>query len=306
MRTIDLPGTRVSRSISAVTVTYNSARIVRDALASLPDGLEIICVDNASTDDLGSALQGLPIRRIDNCRNLGFGTACNVGAAAASGEFILFINPDVRVTPRSIDALIEAVERYPDCNVFSPRTNTPDGRLWFREQTEVDRLSGVSSPRRVRDIWGDCCVRFVDGGIFLIRRSLFLEMGGFDEGIFLYFEDDDLSHRLRQRNEPLILVGDAHAIHDIGNSVQRSALAQIHRHRAKVRSEIYLRRKYEIPFKPARAFAQCLAKTIFYCLTFNRTRLLNSIGRLMGLLDASRYEDTPRMECTSSSEYGSG
>ncbi|WP_084640053.1 glycosyltransferase family 2 protein [Kaistia adipata] len=278
----------MSRSISAVTVTYNSAGIVREALACLPDGPEIICVDNASTDDLGSVLQGLPVRRIDNGRNLGFGCACNIGAAAASGEFILFINPDVRVTPRSIDALLEAVERYPDCNVFSPRTTTPKGRLWFRDQTEVDRLSGTPPPMRVREIAGDCCVRFVDGGIFLIRRSLFLEMGGFDEGIFLYFEDDDLSHRLRQRNEQMILVSDAHAIHDVGNSVERSALARIHRHRAKAQSEVYLRRKYKIPFKPGRAFVQSLAKASFYCLTLNRDRLLNTLGRLLGLSEAIR------------------
>jgi N-acetylglucosaminyl-diphospho-decaprenol L-rhamnosyltransferase len=289
---IDLPATRVTRSVSAITVTYNSAGIVRGALSSLPTGTEIICVDNGSTDDLSHALRGLPVKRIDNGRNLGFGTACNIGAAAASGEYLLFINPDVRIAPKAIAALLEAIGRYPDCNVFLPRTNTPDGKLWFREQSEIDRLSGIPPPRRVREISGDCCVRFVDGGIFLIRRTLFLEIGGFDERIFLYFEDDDLSYRLRQRDEPLILVGEALAVHDVGNSVERSAPARIDRHRSKMRSEIFLRRKYKIQFNPTRALSQCIAKVAFYCLTFNRDRLLNSIGRLLGLIDAFRDRDT--------------
>jgi N-acetylglucosaminyl-diphospho-decaprenol L-rhamnosyltransferase len=63
----------MNRSISVVTVTHNSAHTVRGALARLPSGLEIVCVDNASTDDLSAALAGLVVHRIDNPVNLGFG-----------------------------------------------------------------------------------------------------------------------------------------------------------------------------------------------------------------------------------------
>jgi N-acetylglucosaminyl-diphospho-decaprenol L-rhamnosyltransferase len=278
-------GSVMNESISVVTVTHNSAHIVRGALARLPSGLEIVCVDNASTDDLSAALAGLAVHRIDNAVNLGFGHACNIGAAAASGEYLLFINPDVRIGTDAVDALLQAAERYPDCGVFVPRTNTADGRLWFREQSEIDRLSGVPSPPRIRQIWGDCCVRFVNGGVFMIKRTLFLETGGFDEDIFLYFEDDDLSHRLLQRDEPLILVSDAHAVHDVGTSVAQSTRSRIFRHRSKMRSEIHLRRKYGIVYHPFVDILRYLAKISFYCLTLNRDRLINSLGRLIGIFD---------------------
>lgn len=281
-----------SLSITAITVTHNSAHIVRKALASLPAELEVICVDNASADDLAAALSGLPVHRIDNDTNLGFGRACNIGAAAASGEYLLFMNPDVCLAAGAIDALLEAARRYPNGNVFMPRTTTADGRLWFHAQNEIDRLSGVPSPQRISQIRGDCCVRFVDGGVFMIRRTLFLAMGGFDEGIFLYFEDDDLSYRLLQQHEPLIFVSDAHAIHDVGSSVAKTTRSQIMRHRLKMRSEVYLRRKYGIAYRPLVDILRYLAKISFYCLTLNRTRSLNSLGRLIGvfesILDRSR------------------
>lgn len=276
----------MNRSISVVTVTHNSAHTVRGALVRLPLGTEIVCVDNASTDDLSAALSGLTVHRIDNAVNLGFGHACNIGAAAASGEHLLFINPDVRLDAGAVDALLQATERYPNCSVFVPRTNTVDGRLWHREQSEIDRLSGVSLPTRIRQVWGDCCVRFVNGGVFMIKRKLFLDTGGFDEDIFLYFEDDDLSHRLMQRNEPMILVSGAHAVHDIGTSVAQSIGSRIFRHRSKMRSEIHLRRKYGIAYSPFVDILRYSMKIGFYCLTLNRNRLINSLGRLIGIFDS--------------------
>ncbi|QND57836.1 glycosyltransferase family 2 protein [Mesorhizobium huakuii] len=276
----------MNTSITAITVTHNSAHTVRGALARLPPGLEIVCVDNASTDDLSAALSGLAVHRIDNAVNLGFGHACNIGAAAASGEYLLFINPDVRLETDAVDALMQAAERYPNCGVFVPRTNTVDGRLWFREQSEIDRLSGVSLPTRVRQVWGDCCVRFVNGGVFMIKRTLFLDTGGFDEDIFLYFEDDDLSYRLLQRDEPMILVSGAHAVHDIGTSVAQSTRSRIFRYRSKMRSEIHLRKKYGIAYSPFVDILRYSTKIGFYCLTLNRNRLINSLGRLIGIFDS--------------------
>jgi N-acetylglucosaminyl-diphospho-decaprenol L-rhamnosyltransferase len=279
-------GSVINRSVSVITVAYNSAHVIRGALAKLPAGVEIICVDNASVDDIAAALLDLRVHRIDNTENIGYGRACNVGASAASGEYLLFMNPDVRLDGGALTALLEAAERYPDCNVFMPRTMTANGRLWFHGQNEIDRLSSVPPPPRVRDICGDCCVRFVDGGVFMIRRTLFLEMGGFDEGIFLYFEDDDLSHRLLQRREPLIFVNDAHAVHDVGGSVAKSVRSQIMRHRSKMKSEVYLRRKYGISYRPFVDIMRYVAKIVFYCLTINRSRLLNSLGRLIGVVES--------------------
>jgi N-acetylglucosaminyl-diphospho-decaprenol L-rhamnosyltransferase len=272
--------------ISVVTVTHNSAHTVRSALTRLPPGLEIVCVDNASTDDLSAALRGLVVHRIGNAENLGFGRACNIGAAAASGEYLLFINPDVRLATDAVEVLLEAAERYPECSVFVPRTSTVDGRLWLREESEVERLSGVQLPARIREVWGDCCVRFVNGGVFMIKRALFLDLGGFDEDIFLYFEDDDLSHRLLQRSEPMILVSEAHAIHDVGTSVAQSTRSRILRYRSKMRSEIHLRRKYGITYHPFLGILRYSTKICFYCLIFRRDRLVNSLGRLIGIFDS--------------------
>jgi GT2 family glycosyltransferase len=89
-----------------------------------------------------------------------------------------------------------------------------------------------------------------------------------------------------QRNEPMILVSGAHAVHDIGTSVAQSIGSRIFRHRSKMRSEIHLRRKYGIAYSPFVDIVRYSTKIGFYCLTLNRNRLINSVGRLIGIFDS--------------------
>jgi N-acetylglucosaminyl-diphospho-decaprenol L-rhamnosyltransferase len=103
-------------SFSVVTVAHQSAGVIRRALTPFPPDYEIICIDNASTDDLDHALIGLSVIRIRNEKNLGYGRAWNQGVKVATGTFILFMNPDV--DPGAVDALSAAVLRYPEASVF--------------------------------------------------------------------------------------------------------------------------------------------------------------------------------------------
>lgn len=238
--------------LSVVLVTYNSAHVVGAALSSLPPGCQLICVDNASKDDLGSALAGFDVALIRNSVNRGYGAACNQGAREATGQFVLFMNPDVTFEPGAIRALLDAARRYPDCRTFVPRTHTSDGKLWFDDRSGTDRMLGRHREVATTKLGGDCCVRFADGGAFMIDRELFLDIGGFDEGFLLYYEDDDLSHRLVQRGEPIIVVDDAVAIHAVGTSVALGRRGVISRNRAKKNSEIHFKTKYGVPLSRAR------------------------------------------------------
>ena len=128
-------------AISIVIVSYNSGHILGECLSRLPDSAEIIVVDNASSDNSARVAGNYPVRLLTLPQNVGYGCACNRGAEAASGDFILFMNPDVRLESGSIDRLAEAAEHYPGAAAFAPRLLKPDGNIVFQ-----DFLNSLSAP----------------------------------------------------------------------------------------------------------------------------------------------------------------
>lgn len=275
-------------ALSVVTVAYQSAGVIRYTLASLPPVREIICIDNASTDDLDGALAGLGVKIVRNKTNIGYGRACNQGAKAATGSFILFMNPDVVFLDGALQALVDAADRYPDAGVFFPLTVTADHGIWFHEQPAIVRLRQRRVRRPPPEIAGDCCNQFVDGGAFVIRASLFREIGGFDERIFLYFEDDDLSLRLLDRGEPMILVHDARAVHNLNTSTAFTVRGLAARNYHKKRSEIYVTQKHGYEYDYRRDLMNHIGKAFFYALTLKWSRMVGAYGRTRGILSARR------------------
>ncbi|MCX5578965.1 glycosyltransferase family 2 protein [Kaistia terrae] len=270
------------KSVSVVVVAYNSAHIIAGALSELDGVREIICIDNASSDDLSMALSGIRAKIVRNEANIGFGRACNQGSAVASGEFVLFINPDVRVNGETLPRLLEAVRRYPDCGVFLPMTRRSDGGLWIKN-APAGHVSRGRNREVIGQVGGDFCSQFLDGSIFLIRRSLFTDFGGFDRNIFLYYEDDDLSRRLGAARSPIIIVKDSFAMHGAGESVSGGVSKEIYRNKHKKISEIYYNRKYGIEYNIVFDVFRHLFKAVFYAVVFDKRRLMSSLGRILGL-----------------------
>jgi GT2 family glycosyltransferase len=271
-------------NLSAIIVTHNSARVVGKLVASLPSGMEIICVDNASADDVAAAVRGFPAKLIRNRRNLGYGAACNRGAAEATADFLLFLNPDIDLAANALAEIDAAAARYPDCSVFSPRIEDEGGRVENRDYNFIERAGASRLVRQRQPFTGDCCIHFLHGGAFVIRRATFLALGGFDDRIFLYHEDDDLAARLLAKREPIIYV---HAA-EVRHGVQRSATPTLRRryfmNLHKKRSEVYVRRKYGLAYHRALDVADLCARVLIYALTFNRYRLFGAAGRLAGAL----------------------
>jgi N-acetylglucosaminyl-diphospho-decaprenol L-rhamnosyltransferase len=199
-------------SLSVVFVTYNSARTIGEALRSvgthLP-GAEIVVVDNGSTDEtLRVVRESSSARLVEGHGNVGFGAGVNLGARAASGDLLIALNPDSAIVQADAELLCEAARRSPvgmrGCLL---RDEGRDHYLkysewgwrrellwlivqWFLIPREMD-AHRPSSRRTHSRSW-------VSGAAFVVSRAEFLELGGFDEDIFLYFEDVDLSRRYRE------------------------------------------------------------------------------------------------------------
>ncbi len=209
--------------VSVVLVTYDSAEVIGAALASLGDGVEVIVVDNASRDRTVEVARAAGARVIICDENKGFGTACNIGARATARPLLLFFNPDATVHADTLARLTAAMDRNSDWVAANPRILSPSGKQFFRQAT---RLEPEIGRRRDRLPQADREIRVLSGSALLVRRPIFDAVGGFDERIFLYCEDDDLSLRLA----PLGKLGYVHdaVIEHIGGASSPDSPAMVH------------------------------------------------------------------------------
>jgi len=199
--------------ISAVIVTYDSAECVGRCIASirqaLPDA-EVVVVDNASRDETIRAVQDAAhdVQLVQNSANIGFGRACNIGARAARGSHLLFVNPDVVVTEVDRLKLGRVLASRPLGLVAPALEGEGDRRRaeswWSREYLFLTfaTLRPHQLPARRRIFRGNRPA-WVSGAMLFALRDEFLGIGGFDARFFLYYEDRDLSHRYRDARMPI-------------------------------------------------------------------------------------------------------
>ncbi len=198
---------------SVIVVTFNSAETIRQGLESLPASVEVIVVDQCSTDDSVSVIKAsFPnVNVIAAGQNRGFGAGCNLGAANATREILVFLNPDTVVSSGSIEQLADDALGEPV--LVGPRIRGSDGtdetRARFPSNLASD-LGEIFLPVAVTDrvfrrdiprtsdvyrLGGE--VGYVQGAYMVLHRKHFEKIGGFDERLFLYHEEESLARRLR-------------------------------------------------------------------------------------------------------------
>ena len=229
--------------IDVVVVSYNSRDHLRACVEQLAGagGFTVIVVDNASTDGSVDALAGLPVTILALSSNGGFAHGCNVGWRRGRSPFVLFLNPDAAIDPASVRRLAGVLERDHRVSVAAPKIVNADGALDY----SLRRFSRVRSTfaralflHRLfpRAAWADEIVRhgevyesagsadWVSGACMLIRRSALEQLDGFDEGFFMYCEDQDICRRVWNAGEQVRYEPSATCIHEGGASAPRAAL----------------------------------------------------------------------------------
>lgn len=266
-----------------VSVSYNSAAVLGDMLASLPSGAARIVVDNGGSDDTAgiAAAHGARLVRLD--RNQGFGRGCNAGAALAGSEFLFFVNPDAALDEGCIERLVAAADTRPDASAFNPRIANPSGRVEFKRRSILlPRAEWLPQgvPGAVTE------VPALAGGALFVRRACFEAVGGFDPAIFLYHEDDDLSIRLRGSCGPLLFVPEAGVRHRAGHSSGRSAAVARFKGFHMARSRIHALAKHGRPLPWLRTFAGALGNLVLPHNLLSARRRAKHWGQVQGALSA--------------------
>jgi hypothetical protein len=215
---------------------------------------EVIVVDNASTDGSVDAVvsrrgHDARVRIVRNAQNLGFGPGCNRGAAIATGDALLFLNPDCAVTPDTLARLRAAadptfgllgVDIIDADGVSEPASRRRDPLLrralmaitgLARFERRWPALAGVVlPPASNRPPLED--VDAVSGALMYLPRAVFDRIGGFDEGYFLHAEDLDLCRRVRDAGMRVACVNAIKVVHGKGGSSRhRPLFVARHKHR---------------------------------------------------------------------------
>jgi hypothetical protein len=227
--------------ISIVTVNWNAGNLLRECLESViannkGEVSQIIVVDNGSTDGSADDVDGLTgVKVIRTGDNLGFAAACNIGAAAGDSPYILFLNPDTQVNSDSLSVPLAFMERSENakvgiCGIQLIDEHDEVSRTCARFPTlgrliisalGLDKLPGLRSAGMRMNDWNHentCRVDQVMGAFFLIRRSLFTSCEGFDERFFVYFEEVDLSLRVKLAGYDSWYLTEARAFHAGGGT----------------------------------------------------------------------------------------
>ena len=237
-------------SLRIVVVTYFPGLFLTEFLDSLPTASRrrpaVTVVDNGSTD---GTVERLTVRGgvdiIEPGGNQGYGAAANLGIAQTHEDWVLVVNPDTLFEPGSIDELLAVAGRWPRAGVLGPRIHTAEGMLYpsARELPSLGRGIGhavfgwiwpanpwTASYRRERGAPAEGTTGWVSGACMLVRRAAFEEIGGFDEGYFMYFEDTDLCARLAAAGWDVVYAPSATVVHHGGVSTarHRDAMTKAH------------------------------------------------------------------------------
>ena len=208
--------------LSVIIVSWNVRDLLQRALASVyaswgrKTGLEIIVVDNASHDDSVAMLRASfpDVQVIANTENRGFTGGNNQGLTAATGDFLLLLNPDTEIVQDALPRMVEYIRTHPDVGMVGPQLLNPDGSVQssrrhfptlpvlFLESTWLEKLA----PRKLLRYYyaqdqADDVIQDVDwitGAAMLVRREVFSQVGGMDEGFFMYSEELDWCRRIRE------------------------------------------------------------------------------------------------------------
>ena len=203
------------QTVSIIVVTHNTQPVLIPFLRSLKTAVEqltaqIIFIDNASLDNTVTLIRdNLPrVELVQSKINLGFGRAVNQGARLAKHEWLLLLNPDLELEPDCIKTLIGRAAQYEDLGLATGRITFPDGsfqsvcrnlptlgNLVFSRGFFLSRLLGPSQGYTLADSDSDTPVPALAGTLMLVRRTVWEQLGGFDERFFMFMEDTDLSRR---------------------------------------------------------------------------------------------------------------
>jgi N-acetylglucosaminyl-diphospho-decaprenol L-rhamnosyltransferase len=217
--------------------------------------LQIIVVDNASTDGSPEMVRAeFPhVHLIVNDENRGFTAANNQGLAVAEGRYLLLLNPDTEVVGDALATMIQYMDGHPEVGALGPQLRYADGSQQSSRRRFPTFATALVESTVIQEWWhdnrvlrryyladtSDDAIQAVDwlvGACLLVRREAYEQVGGLDEGFFMYSEEMDWCKRIKDAGWLIVYLPTATVIHHEGKSSEQVVAARhIHFQSSKVR-----------------------------------------------------------------------
>ncbi len=253
--------------VSIILVNFNGARFLRQCIQSLINkttevAYEIILVDNASSDESRDIVRKeFPsVHLIESNTNLGFSAGNNLGVKHANGSKLLFLNTDTYLVDDSVSELAKYFDDHAAVGIVGPKLIFADGSF----QLSAGRLPGfavelIDKIRYAADRhWHPMFARindaltshtkevgWVTGACIMVRREAFEKVNGFDEKMFMYYEDKDLCKRIGDAGWKIVYNPQASVVHLLGGSSEATS-AEVSKHYRE--SQLHYYRKHHSAF----------------------------------------------------------
>lgn len=272
----------MEKKVTVVSVAFNSFEVLPEMAESLPRYASLSIVDNGADDGLRDWAEAQGHRIIVPGKNLGFGSACNLGAKDAETPYLLFLNPDARIEKGALDVLLAAAGSAPLAVAFGPQFIQHKNDVYKVRPSKVLKRS-IFAPRWTQPT-EPTEVPSLNGAAMLVRRDSFEKINGFDDEIFLYFEDDDISLRLAKECGPLLYIPEAKFFHAIGgSSVSSTQLVELKAYHY-AQSYIYTMKKHGRQFSRTRGLLRALRRWVSVRNVYSAERRADARGCWRGTM----------------------
>ncbi len=237
-----------NKKLSIIIVNYKVKEKLLKCVKSIYDSksktqFEIIVVNNSDEEGINDSLRKYFPKTIyvKSEKNLGYGGGNNLGATYAKGEYLYILNPDTLVFKDTIDELINFIIKDKTVGIAAPMLIDENNNPFTLQGTsELTPLKGIIclsflekmfpknpiSKRYWLKDWNHEKLKEVDvcpGTAFMLSKQLFNKIGGFDEKFFLYFEEDDISKRVRELGLKIYILTKSKIFHEVGASTKQLA-----------------------------------------------------------------------------------
>lgn len=204
-----------SVKVSLITVNYKGEKFLRNFFESIKksrdSNLELIFVDNSSGDgSVALVRNNYPqVKIIENRENLGYVLGNNQAARIARGEYLFFVNDDMKIDHEAIGRLTTRMEKDPQIGIAGCQIRNYEGKKTLHTGIGIDPLGYPVISKKIF---------YVEGSALMIKKELFKKLGGFDEKYFMFHEDVDLAWRVWLLGYRVLAFPEARVDHAVGAS----------------------------------------------------------------------------------------